>query len=98
MIIRIVKLSFHPQHIDRFKSIFEFSKKKILASKGCLKVELLQDSHNRGIFFTYSWWDSELDLNDYRHSELFKKVWGETKILFNDKPEAWSTQKINEAL
>ena len=31
-----------------------------------------------------------------RNSELFKDVWSRTKILFNKKPEAWSTKKINE--
>ena len=30
--------------------------------------------------------------------ELFKDVWSKTKILFNNKPEAWSTKKINEVL
>ena len=38
------------------------------------------------------------DLNNYRNSELFKDVWSKTKILFNKKPEAWSTKKINEVL
>lgn len=98
MIIRIVKLSFHEEHIDLFRSIFNLSKEKIVAHKGCHKVELLQDCQNKGVFFTYSWWDSEEDLNAYRQSKLFDKVWRETKILFNDKPMAWSTEKINEAL
>ena len=98
MIIRIVKLSFHAEHISAFKSIFEQSKQKILANKGCHKVELLQDVNKKNVFFTYSWWDSESDLNAYRHSELFEHVWKETKVLFNDKPQAWSTIKINEAL
>ena len=34
------------------------------------------------------------DLNNYRNSELFKDVWSKTKILFNKKPEAWSTKKL----
>lgn len=98
MIIRIVKLSFHTEHISSFKTIFEESKQKILARKGCHRVEMLQDVTKKNIFFTYSWWDSEEDLNAYRQSILFEGVWNKTKILFNDKPEAWSTEKINEAL
>mgnify|MGYP001596073546 FL=1 len=97
MIIRIVKLSFHAEHISAFKTIFEESKQKILAQKGCHRVEMLQDVNEKNIFFTYSWWDSEDDLNKYRQSELFEGVWNKTKILFNDKPKAWSTEKINEA-
>ena len=43
MIIRIVKLSFHPEHISTFKTIFEQSKQKILNRQGCNRVEMLQD-------------------------------------------------------
>lgn len=98
MIIRIVKLSFHQEHISTFKTIFEESKQKILAQEGCHKVEMLQDINAKNIFFTYSWWSTQGDLNRYRESELFEGVWAKTKILFNDKPLAWSTEKINEAL
>ena len=98
MIIRIVKLSFHPEHISTFKTIFEQSKQKILDRQGCNRVEILQDLNQKNVFFTYSWWNSEGDLNAYRNSDLFKGVWVKTKLLFNDKPLAWSTEKINEAL
>ena len=49
------------------------------------------------VYFTYSWWQGEEDLEAYRHSDLFKGVWAFTKQLFADKPQAWSTQEI-EAL
>ena len=98
MITRIVKLSFKDEFISEFKTIFEESKQKILSQNGCLKAEMLQDVNAKNIFFTYSWWETEQDLNNYRNSELFKGVWAKTKILFNDKPQAWSTLKLNEAL
>tara|TARA_B110000977_G_C11038501_1_gene477994 strand:+ start:196 stop:492 length:297 start_codon:yes stop_codon:yes gene_type:complete len=98
MITRIVKLSFKEQHIEEFKAIFEESKQKIISQEGCLKAEMLQDISAKNVFFTYSWWESEEDLNKYRNSELFAGVWAKTKILFNDKPIAWSTKKLNEAL
>ena len=83
MIIRIVKLSFHQEHISAFKTIFEQSKQKILNRQGCNRVEMLQDIQHNNVFFTYSWWDSEADLNVYRQSDLFVGVWAKTKILFN---------------
>ena len=98
MITRIVKLSFKEEHIEDFKAIFEESKQKIISHKGCLKAEMLQDISTKTIFFTYSWWESEADLNKYRNSGLFAGVWAKTKVLFNDKPMAWSTEKLNEAL
>ena len=98
MIIRIVKLSFHTEYISDFKTIFEENKHKIISQKGCNRLKMLKDINDVNVIFTYSWWDSEEDLSNYRNSELFKDLWSKTKILFNNKPEAWSTKKINEVL
>ena len=45
---------------------------------------------------TYSHWESEEALNKYRDSELFKSVWSFTKALFAEKPQAFSTKKLQE--
>ena len=97
MLIRIVKLSFHPEHISTFKEVFEKSKDKIRNFEGCRLLELYNDKAHKNIFFTYSYWDSEEDLNNYRHSDYFKEVWSNTKILFNDKPEAWSLDRLHKS-
>ncbi|MFZ0490789.1 MAG: antibiotic biosynthesis monooxygenase, partial [Salegentibacter sp.] len=36
----------------------------------------------------------EAALENYRNSELFKEVWAKTKVFFNDRPEAWSVDKV----
>lgn len=90
MIIRIVKMSFEPEKVDEFLELFNSSKHLIRNFKGCSHLELLNDLKYGTIFFTYSWWESETDLNNYRNSELFENVWSKTKILFSAKPEAWS--------
>ncbi|MEP5338268.1 MAG: antibiotic biosynthesis monooxygenase family protein [Algibacter sp.] len=95
MLVRIVKLSFHGEHIDEFLSNFESNKLKIRNFNGCQFLELYRDKHDANIFFTYSYWNSEADLNNYRNSELFKNVWNKTKVLFNAKPEAWSVDKLD---
>ena len=41
-----------------------------------------------------AWVKLEEDLENYRHSTLFKAVWAETKLKFNGKPEAWSVNKL----
>ncbi|GAB5563975.1 MAG: antibiotic biosynthesis monooxygenase [Winogradskyella sp.] len=94
MLVRIVKMSFQPSKIEEFLTNFEANKTKIRAFDGCNFLELYRDKNNTNIFFTYSYWDSEDHLNVYRHSDLFKSVWAKTKPLFNDKPEAWSVDKI----
>jgi hypothetical protein len=95
MLVRIVKMSFHPEHIETFLTNFEKKKEFIRKSKGCNLLELYREQHNSSVFFTYSYWDSEKDLNNYRNSQLFKEIWSNTKILFNLKPEAWSVDKIS---
>ena len=94
MIKRIVKMSFNSENIEAFKTIFETNWTKIKGFEGCEHVELLQDKNNPEIFFTYSLWQSEEHLDNYRNSELFNGVWASTKALFNAKPEAWSVDQL----
>lgn len=97
MLIRIVKLTFKPENIPSFEQIFEESKSGILGFEGCTLVELYQDLKNPSVFFTYSFWDKESDLENYRNSDFFREVWGRTKKLFAQKPEAWSVAKIHSS-
>ncbi len=96
MISRLVKMTFKEEAIADFQRVFEDSRNLIRAFPGNHHVELLQDVHDPRIFFTYSLWESEEALNAYRHSELFENTWAKTKVLFADKPAAWSTQKLAE--
>ena len=95
MLVRIVKLSFHQDKIPAFLENFELVKNQIRNFPGNRLLELYQDKTNASIIFTYSYWDSEEDLENYRKSELFTEVWDFTKQLFNDKPEAWSVDKLD---
>ena len=94
MLIRIVKLSFEEGNIDTFLENFNINKKNIRNFEGCRLLQLLRDKNNTNIFFSYSYWESEEHLENYRNSELFKSVWKKTKVLFNNKPEAWSVDTI----
>jgi autoinducer 2-degrading protein len=94
MIIRIVKLSFDPEKVDTFLSIFNKYEEKISGFEGCVQLELLNDINTPNIYFTYSYWQEEAFLGAYRDSDLFKDVWAQTKVLFNDKPQAWSVKRV----
>lgn len=94
MFVRIVKMSFDPDKIEEFLNNFHQNKEKIRDSKGCSFLELYQDKNKKNVYFTYSYWETEQDLEIYRNSDLFKNIWTKTKILFNKKPEAWSVDKI----
>ena len=94
MFVRIVKMSFHEEKISKFLENFEFIKEKIRNVPGNRLLELYQDKSDQTIFFTYSYWETEQDLENYRNSELFFEIWTDTKKLFNNKLEAWSVEKL----
>lgn len=95
MFTRIVKLQFEPKNIDAFLANFEEVKEKIRSFPGCTFLELYNDKNDKTIFFTYSRWNEEADLENYRNSELFKEVWSVTKPMFKNRAEAWSVDTLN---
>ena len=96
MIERIVKLAIDPSSEKgiAFRAIFAESKNYIAEQPGCYGVHLLESEEH---FFTHSLWESEADLNAYRQSALFGKVWPKTKALFYDKPQAWTCHKTDSS-
>lgn len=90
MINRIVKMSFKPEEVGAFLKMFDEVKDQIANFDGCEGLILLRDAAETNVFFTYSYWQSEAHLNKYRFSDLFKGVWSNTKIHFNQAPAAWS--------
>ena len=93
MITRIVKLTFKEESVDSFIKLFEDTQVAISNFKGCKEVRLMKDVSNPVVFFTVSKWDSELFLNEYRNSPFFEKVWTQTKLYFDAKPEAWTLEE-----
>ena len=94
MIIRIVKMTFKKDKLEEFQRIFEHSKEAIRDFEGCLHVELCRDTLQENVYFTYSQWVSEDELNAYRNSTFFKSTWNETKELFEEKAEDHSLEKV----
>jgi hypothetical protein len=81
-------MHFKADSCDKFLEVFLKSAIHIRAQKGCIYLELLQDANDPCCFSTYSHWENEQALENYRHSEPFKSTWAATKILFDQKPEA----------
>ena len=91
MIIRIVKLQFQKDKLDDFLFIFNQTKTKVSNFEGCLGMQLVQDLANPAVFFTYSHWESEQALSNYRQSDVFKIIWKNIKPWFEKPAEAYST-------
>ena len=51
-IVRIVKMTFAPEHLDRFMSIFAERQSTIKNFEGCQHLELWQDEKDPCICFT----------------------------------------------
>ena len=92
MIKRLVKMQFKPEEAGHFIELFDRQKDLIRAFPGCLYLELLRSRQDPSIFFTFRFWTGEDALNHYRDSELFRQTWAETKKLFSQRPEAWTTE------
>lgn len=90
MLVRIVKMEFEPTKVETFLNLFHSTRDKIAGFDGCLKLELLTSAEKPNLLFTYSIWQSGEHLENYRNSNLFKQTWAKTKVLFCNKPEAWS--------
>jgi autoinducer 2-degrading protein len=95
MLIRIVKLTIQKEKIDIFLENFKSIKDTIKNFEGNELLELYQDKNNSQIFFTYSYWNNEDALNNYRKSAFFDEVWTFTKQLFDAKAEANSVNLIH---
>ena len=96
MLTRIVRMTFLTHKTEAFLELFDASKHQIRAMPGCRSLQLLRDYHHPEVFTTISVWDSEQALNDYRASALFKEVWAQTKVLFANKPLAFSNEVLRE--
>lgn len=96
MLIRIVRMTFKLEEVPAFLENFEANKSFIRNFPGCQHLELWQDETHKNIFMTYSYWENENALDQYRDSELFKSVWSFTKALFSEKPQAFSSKKLEE--
>ncbi|MCB0638186.1 MAG: antibiotic biosynthesis monooxygenase [Lewinella sp.] len=94
MIRRVVKMTFQPEKIEAFMDVFAESSPHIRAYPGCLHLELWRAEGAGNVLFTFSHWSTAADLEHYRRSELFQSTWARTKVLFADRPEAWSVDQI----
>ncbi|MFI5171245.1 MAG: putative quinol monooxygenase [Chitinophagales bacterium] len=94
MIIRTVRMTFAQEKVEEFIEIFREAQPQIESFPGCQGVDLCRDLLQPSVMITISLWDSIDALENYRTSGLFNSTWNRTKLLFSDRPEAWSLEKI----
>ena len=96
MLIRIVRLTINPLHLDDFLALFDRISSTIRNTEGCEGLELLQDRLFPNVLATHSLWRDESYLEAYRKSDFFKSTWTTTKSYFAAPPSAHSYQTLRE--
>ena len=76
MFVRIVKMGFHAKEVKGFLNTFNAKKEHIRNTKGCQLLELYRDKNDPTVFFTYSYWEREIDLENYRN-QPYLRVFGQ---------------------
>lgn len=87
---RIVRMTFRPDAVDEFLTLFAEVKSHIRAQPGCQDVQLMQDTDWPAVFATFSIWDSDDALQAYRRSAFFRSTWTRTRAMFAAPPKAES--------
>lgn len=95
MIVRIVELSIREEELDVAKALLAAVAPRVRSFNGCTHLRILFDIHQPHHITTYSHWNSEDDLNNYRASLVFKDFWGKIKPLFAEAPRAWSSSTLH---
>lgn len=81
-IARWVHLTFREDTIAQFWEIFGRYQEAIRYFPGCLHLAIWVEKQNPLHVYTYSVWESQDALENYRRSMLFREVWGKVKPLF----------------
>ncbi len=96
MLIRIVRMTFRPEAVGEFLTLFDASSDRIRDFEGCHHLELWQDADHDYVFTTYSLWTDAEALDSYRESDVFRSAWNAAKALFDAPAEASSHTKARE--
>jgi len=98
MLVRIVRMTFQEDKLEAFQTIFNNSKYLIRSFPGNQYLQLLSDPDQPNVRMTYSLWDSADALDAYRQSDLFRSTWAATKVLFAEKPIAFSGENLETVI
>jgi quinol monooxygenase YgiN len=93
MIVRVVRMTFKDENVVDFLRLFDNEAFKIRKMSGCHHLELMKDTKETNVFVTYSYWENDDLLDQYRHSEVFREIWQQCKKYFADKPMAFSMKR-----
>jgi quinol monooxygenase YgiN len=83
-------MTFEENKCADFIALFDHYKNHIRQAEGCQGLRLLRCTDHPNVFFTYSQWLLEDNLESYRQSAIFAEVWPKTKAMFAAPAQAWT--------
>lgn len=96
MIIRLVRMRFRPDQVERFLALYEQAHPIIAGQPGCRSVLLVRQLDDPAAFATWSVWDDAAALDAYRRSAFFRGFWPDVKALFRAPAEAVSFEAMKD--
>lgn len=97
MIKRIVRLTLKDNTSKAaFEEIYNRRNPHKNGVQGCHDVKVMKDVNEENIYYTVSTWESNDDLEAYRHSDYFKETWPMVKAHLATRAKAFSLMEIDE--
>ncbi len=90
MIVRIVHMFFRPHALEQLMPLIHRQLRNVMSHPGCLAVKLFRDTSDPDHLCTFSIWEDQEALDDYRQSDHFIEVWSTLKSHFAKPPQAYS--------
>lgn len=94
MITRIVKMSVKKDKVKDFVRYFEKYNEEIKIFDGCEHHDFLEDKNDASVFFTYTTWKSERQIERYRRSETHRLHKQKLQEFYEKDDSAWTVEKI----
>ena len=95
MITRIIKLRLKDS-TDEFIKYINSIHDEIFQFTGCHNMEVLNDKDDPKVFFIYTIWKNETELNKFRNSSFNRNFWNTLQDLCESRPEVWTVENIFE--
>ena len=90
MLIRLVRLPASPETLPALRATLAEVMPTVRQQAGCTHLELRADHDAPHVLYTLSHWESDADLQRYRRSEIFGKIWPRLKVHLRERPSAFS--------
>lgn len=94
MILRVVKMNVDEEKRDAFELFMKNLREEKLKLAGCLHFDYFHEKNNKNIFYSYTIWESEKYLKQYKKTDLFIEVVSTLKKLCTEEPKAWTIENV----